>query len=295
MRQTKHAQPIGLQPGIYFKLSNEAYHLDPSLSHSGMTNLLVSWPDYWDRSCHNPNRRDYTQTEAMAFGERCHAYLLEENEFFNRFGVHGQKFDYKKHVPISSIEFSKIKKSIECIRRIPEADNHFKGGYPEVTIIWLDPLTKIMLRARIDYLRIFGAIDYKRIKGMDNFTIGRAVKDQGLDIQAFLYIEAIRHARIMLKGKNPNVVGDVDQDWILGFTHNKGEMFRFLFQRSTPPYIWSFRELAPEVIEEGERAVRTAITLYKKNIERYGVAEPPSGSAVVDEISSFHIPRRNYD
>jgi hypothetical protein len=152
-----------------------------------------------------------------------------------------------------------------------------------------------MLRARIDYLRIFGAIDYKRIKGMDNFTIGRAVKDQGLDIQAYLYTEAMRHARIMLKSKNPNVQGTVDPDWLTGFTHNKGEMFRFLFQRSTPPYIWSFRELAPEVLEEGERAVRIATMLYKKNIERYGVAEPPSGSAVVDEISSFHIPRRNYD
>lgn len=301
------AQPLGKPEGIYFNLSNEEYHNDPALSHSGMTKLLVSWPDYWISSCHNPDREKYQPTAAMQFGERSAMYLLEPKKFADRFWTTKDNAPIGKRTGLSSTEFGKIRESVDCITDMPIAKEHFTNGYAEVAIFWRDKATGIMLRAKIDYLRTFGAIDMKRIKAIDNWTIGRAVKDQGLDIQHHLYLEGIKAAREMLlkyqrtaKTKQSEGMlkpwhGDVDLDWLEAFTHEKDLLFRFLFQRSTPPFIWEFRELDPEVVQEGANAVNAALLKFKDGITRYGTARPPYGEAVVKPITQFHVPRRDYD
>ena len=299
MRKTK--QPPGLAEGIYFNLSNEAYHADPALSHSGMTQVLVSWADYWVRSPLNPKRKEYKPSDAMIFGDRCHQYLLEGKDFFKRYNVRGMAYDPKK-TPVSTSEFEKIRASVEAITTIPGMAEHFTVGCPEVSIFWKDPTTGIMLRARYDYLYVFGALDYKRIKGMDDYTIGRAVRDQGLDIQHAHYCEGIRAIRRKLRaGKAvvdnlPEVIGgEPGQVWLDAFMNEKAIMYRFLFQRSTPPFIWEFRELEAEPLREGEDAVRIAIQRYSENLAKYGIGCPPLGHREVKTISTYHIPRRNYD
>lgn len=293
MRRTK--QPQGLAEGIYFNLSNEDYHADPALSHSGMTNVLVSWADYWVRSPLNAKKKDYKPTEAMVFGDRCHQFLLEGNQFFKRYNVRGMKYDQSK-MQISSTEFEKIKSSVDAITSVEGMAEHFTVGYPEVSVIFRDPTTGIMCRFRFDYLYTFGFLDYKRIKGMDDYTIGRAVRDQGLDIQQALGEDAIRATRRLLKRGKAVIDGNVDPEWLAAFTKETDIMCRFLFQRSNPPYIWGFRELEKEVFEEGKHAVRVALERYKHNIEQYGIGCPPLGERKeVKTISPYHIPRRNYD
>lgn len=299
MRKPK--QPPGLAEGIYFKLDKEAYHADPALSHSGMTEVLVSWPDYWISSPLNPQRKKKEPTDAMIFGDRCHQYLLEATDFFKRHNVRGMQYDPKKTV-ISSSEFQKIKDSIEAITSIPGMKEHFAVGASEVSIFWRDPASGIMLRARHDYLYTFGSLDYKRIKALDDYTIGRAVRDQGLDIQDALYRESIRQIRRKLKqGKAavhdlPEKIGiHTGQEWLDAFMNEKEIMYRFLFQRSAPPYIWEFRELDKEAFDDGVSDVQLAIDRYCQNLNAYGTSAPPLGKKEVKSISRYHIPRRNYD
>lgn len=294
MSKEKHTQPVGLVAGIYFGLAEETYHSDPALSHSGMTDLLVSYPDYWESSCYNPKREQYSPTDAMVFGKRCHMFLLEEDRFHNHFAHYGMRADPRQHVFLSKNEYDKIKGSVEKIRSVREAALHFQNGYPEVTIVWKHG-SGIMLRCRIDYLHTFGAIDYKRIKGVDNYTIGRAIRDQGLDIQCALYTQGISEARRMLRTGKGVVLGEHDPAWLEAFKKDKDLMFRFLFQRSTPPYIWKFVSLDPDVMDEGNRAIQSAIDVFKANFSIYGSAEPPAGKADVEEITQFHVPRRFYD
>lgn len=191
MRKTK--QPVGLKEGIYFKLSNDDYHADPALGHSGMTKVLISWADYWATGPLNPQRKKFLPTDAMIFSDRCHSFLLEgDKKFFQRFAVHGMARDTGKQTYIARDEFRKIEDSIKAILENPEAAEYFKLGYPEVSVFWRDPTTGIMLKARYDYLRTFMFLDYKRIKGLDNYTIGKSVRDQGLDIQCAHFSEASR-------------------------------------------------------------------------------------------------------
>ena len=294
-------QPKGIEPGIYFNLSNEAYHDDPALSHSGMTKVLLSWPDYWISSCLNPNREPWKQTDAMKFGERSGMLLLQPKLFRERFNTHGKSRADAKGIWLSSIEYSKLHESVDAIMEVDIAREHFKDGYAEVSIFWRDPGTGIMLRAKIDYLRTFGAIDFKRISAVDNYTIGRAVKAQGLDIQNFLYIEAIKAARRMLKDAGEKGLEKIAKregvslDWLQAFRDDEDLLFRFLFQRSTPPYIWEFRELDQEVLIEGAHATFSAVKRYAASLERYGLGKPPMGRDTVKTISPFHVPRRDYD
>lgn len=292
--------PSSIPEGVYFNLSNEEYHNDPALSHSGMTRILVSWPDYWIDSPHNPKRREYKATEAMIFGERSGMYLLERQKFYDRYGTWDRNGANHTGTYLSSIDYQKIKESIDAVTSVPIAANHFKDGYPEVSIFWRDS-SGVMLRVKIDYLRVFGAIDFKRIAQVDNWGIGRAVKAQGLDIQNFLYLEGIKFARFWLKNMSPKQLAafakreKVKLDWLTSFMNDEDLLFRFFFQRSTPPYIWEFRELEPEVLAEGCNAVGWAIKRYKEGIDKYGTAAPPMGASELKTISTYHVPRRDYE
>lgn len=287
--------PEGLPEGIYFDLSNDDYHNDPALSHSGMTKVLISWPDYWTHSCHNPDRKKYEPTDAMKFGDRSGMYLLEKDKFYEKYATYKRNAGNSQGIYLSSVEYDKIRTSIDCIREVPIANEYFSNGYPEVSIFFMDKATGVMLRVKIDYLRTFGAIDFKRIKAVDPWEIGNAVTNQGLDIQNHLYLEGIKDARLMLQRKKPPVFGNVDPEWLAAFAKDEDLLFRFVFQRSTPPYIWKIKELEREVLNDGAKATRKAIELYMDGARRFGFERPVCGTGDVETISQYHVRRRSYD
>lgn len=294
-------QPKGIPEGIYFNLSNEDYHNDPALSHSGMTKLLVSWPDYWVNSCLNPHRKPWKTTPAMEFGQRSGMLLLQPKLFHETYNTYGKSRADSRGAWLSSIQWTDLHESVDAIMEVEIARKHFVDGYPEVSIFWKDPGTGVMLRARVDYLRTFGCIDFKRIADINNYAIGRAVKAQGLDIQNFLYLEAVKAARAMLKRMSDVqlmlfvTAENISLEWLKAFRDDHDLLFRFLFQRSTPPYIWEFREIENEVLTEGANAVFSAVKLYRSGLDKFGVGKPPLGQNAVKKISQYHVPRREYD
>jgi len=292
-------QPKGLPEGIYFGLDDTQYHEDPALSHSGMTKLLISWPDYWVSSSLNPHRKKFESTPAMDFGKQSGMLLTQPKVFHQMYNTHGRSNPTSKGNWLSSVQWQRLVESVDAIIDVPIGAQHFQDGYAEVAVFWRDPSTGIMLRAKFDFLRTFGIIDVKRIKAMDDWTIGNAVRDQGLDIQNYLYIEALKAARRMLieqwlKAVHFHNGTTVDTQWLKELAEETDAMFRFLFQRSTPPFIWDFVELEDDVVLEGANAVAEAITRYKNGIETYGVAKPPMGRNELRKIGQFVIPRRRY-
>lgn len=294
-------QPKGRPEGLYFNLSNPDYHDDPALSHSGITKVLVSWQDFWVGSSFNPRRAPWKQTAAMKFGEDSGMMLLQPDLFHKKYNTYNKIKPNVKGLYLSSSDWNELKESVDAIRKVEIGDAFLKHGYAEVSIFWRDPSTGIMLRARIDYLRTFGCIDLKRIREVNKRTIGNAVRDQGLDIQNFLYLEGVKAARKMLKdmgheGRLALAKRDgVDVLWLEDFMNDKDLLFKFLFQRSTAPYIWKLQDLEPDLIAEGAHAVFTALKRYKKGLEEHGTGEPPMGDNTVTTIEAFNVPRREYD
>lgn len=293
--------PQGLPEGIYFNLSNEDYHNDPSLSHSGMTKVLVSWQDYWVSSVHNSQRKEFKRTDAMLFGERSGMRLLEPKKFAETYKSYKRSKPQEKGVWLSSKEDKDIEESIQAIMDVPNAALYFQEGYPEVSFFWKDPSTGVPLRARVDYLRTFGAIDFKRIMGVGPYAIGKAVKSQGLDIQNYLYLEGIKAGRQWLRKMKPKQFEEyaakqgVDIDWLTAFMREEDLLFRFLFQRSFPPYIWKIKDLDSDLLIEGANATHEAIRRYADGIQRFGTGAPDMGDGELSTISKFHVPRRDYD
>lgn len=294
--QANKAQPIGLQEGIYFNLDEADYHNDPALSHSGMVKLLESPLDYWEKSPLNPNRRLFERTDAMMFGHYCHMLLLEKKRFFQKYAVSGMRADPRTHTYLSKSTYRDVADSVDMIRKVKYADDHFKNGYPEVSIFWRDPATGIMLRIRVDYLRTFGAVDYKRIKSINRNTIGGAICDHGYDIQWVLYTEGITRIKQLLREGKAKVFGDVDAEWLKAFIEDPDVIFRLFFQRSMKPYVWRlFKTLDDEILELARVDTRRAIEIYKEHIEKHGTDEWPAGSAEAEDFSIYHIPKRIYD
>lgn len=292
-------QPEGLKEGIYFGLDDDTYHNDPALSHSGMTKLLVSWPDFWLSSSLNPQRKKQEPTAAMEFGKRSGMLLTQPRVFHQTYNTHGSTQKTAKGTWLSSVEWQRLNESVDAITSVEIGAQHFRDGYAEVAVFWRDP-SGIMLRVKFDFLRTFGIIDVKRIKAMDDWTIGNAVRDQGLDIQNFLYLEGMKAARAMLNDMGAAGItkfaqaNKVDPIWLAEFAADEDLMFRFLFQRSTPPYIWDFVELEEDALIEGANAMFEAIKRYNAGIKEFGIGKPPLGRNMVRKIGSFVIPRRRY-
>ncbi len=69
------------EPGIYFDMPEAEYHADPSLSSSGIKNLIISPLDFWTDSRLNPEFEEKS-TPSMIAGKAYHKMFLEGREAF---------------------------------------------------------------------------------------------------------------------------------------------------------------------------------------------------------------------
>ncbi|MBL4748420.1 MAG: PD-(D/E)XK nuclease-like domain-containing protein [Magnetovibrio sp.] len=70
------------KPGVYFDMSFADYLADPSLSASGIKDILVAPETYYERSSMNPVRTP-KDTEALAYGSATHTRSLEGRAVFD--------------------------------------------------------------------------------------------------------------------------------------------------------------------------------------------------------------------
>lgn len=299
----KHKQPDGLAPGIYFNLPENLYHNDKALSHSGITDILISEMDYWENSPLNPYR-EFKESDALKFGKRCHMMLLEEKKFLATHNVAGGGWQ-KDKVTITSSEFQLIKESTRILRADPDTNAYFLHGYPEVSIFWVDPATGIRLRIRVDYLRTFGCVDLKRLRSIQKKKVAYDVQQYGYDLQDFLYREGVRQAKIALRaGKikawdatNPKAMVEWTENpaWLKAFMEDQDNMFVFFLQRSVRPFIYRVFHFGQYLRQEAQTLTERGILKYKNAIEKYGETGWPYGSAKPEQLDVDDMPRRTID
>lgn len=297
----RHKQPGGFAPGIYFNLPEERYHGDAALSHSGITDILVSEMDYWENSPLNPHRK-FKESDAMLFGKQCHMHLLEPKRFKASFNITGG--EYKQHrKTITSNDYRLIKESTAILKADPETAALFLDGYPEVSIFWIDPRTGIRLRIRIDWLRTFGCVDLKRLRSIQKKKLGYDIAQYGYDIQDHLYREGVAMAKAGLRtGKmkaydatKPDSLVELQHPWLVSFMNDPDNLFRFLVQRSTPPFIYCIWKFDDHIKAEAEHLTNKGILKYKRAIEQYGATGWPYGSGKVETFTIDDMPRRLLD
>lgn len=291
----KHKQPVGMKPGIYFNMPIEAYHNDPALSHSGMVKLLLSPLDYWISGPLNPNRETWRLPERGSGkwkGDLSHTLLLERERFWRTYKVYGMsgKGDFKWLTPD---EYREIKSAVDEIRNIPAASAYFEHGYPEVSIFWRCKATGLMCRIRVDYLRTFGGIDYKKARSLINNQLGWQIRDFGYHLQEKLYIEGITEIKQLLREGKAVIEGNVDKAWLKEFMRDEQVDFCFFFQRSEPPHIFRIVSFDREIKDDAQIGIDEAKNIYKSYIEKHGPYRWPAGVPQPEEFSIFHLPKRS--
>lgn len=295
----KHKQPKGFEPGIYFNMSNEEYHADPALSHSGMVKLLISPLDYWITGPLNPDKepwRDEKRGTARWFGKMRHELLLERERFWRTYKVIGMTSDdHSAFTWLTREEYRDIKAAIDEIRNVPEASQFFSEGYPEVSIFWRDAATGLMMRCRIDWLRIFGGLDFKQARSLLNNQLGWQIADFGYDLQEVHYTEGLRQIKMALKSGKAKAHGTYDPAWLKAFIDDPDIYFRFFFQRSEPPYIYRILAFDSEILKNAQVRIDDAKAIYQTYIEEFGASRWPAGKCAPEEFSIYHLPKRIFD
>ncbi len=282
-------QPESLKEGIYFNMPIQDYHNDPSISCSGVKNLLDNPLTYWWNSALNPNKQpiDSADSAALIYGKAAHCLLLEPEKFDDEFIVVAPRIRCdSERIIIREPIFKTIKESIDKIKQNKSYDNWFKGGYPEVSIFWQDEGTGLMCRARFDYLSLGFIDDYKTtVKVKD---IIKSIANFEYNLQSAIYLRGlaavVTNQDIFIEGN------DEQKEWVKSLAKHPYFKFRFLFQEKTAPYISRATTLACDILEQSDVLFQTALNIYKINLERYGVAEWGSGYDEIEEIKATDMP-----
>ena len=195
-------QPENWSEGIYFGLPASLYHSLPWCGSGDIKTLSCSPPDYWFSSAMNPLREIEEETFALKFGSALHDRILYGEEYFkkhytqlaggNKDGTIGAE-DLKKWLEANGAKPSKLKAdnermvaeqfgttlvaekayeriliSAQMIVKNPNLAAAFTGGWPEVSIFWMD--NGVPCKCRIDYFKMAANVDLKSFRSKDRIT-----------------------------------------------------------------------------------------------------------------------------
>lgn len=270
------------QPGIYFKMSNEEYHKDKSLSNSGMGKLLANPQKFYDASPLNPTR-EAPDTKSLKRGRQFHTLFLEPETFFD-------EWEIKNNAPgkptlqttaaegmIGEGDYKDMNNAIGKFRRDKKLNFLFENGFPEVSIFWIDEETGVPVRARIDKLGLIFTLDAKTTRDCDSKKLRYSIPDYGYHRQNAMYLVAIERLKKLIKEGKAIISNCPDDEWMAMFLDTVHDKFVFSFHELERPYIYRADQLCKATMEDGMAEYRAACHEFKRYYEEFGETEWPSG------------------
>lgn len=264
------------EPGVY-DIPEDVYFADPvpggSLSASGAKKLLPpSCPALFDWERRNPP----PPKRAFDIGHAAHKLVLGVGAELATVDAKDWKTKAARDkaaelraegkIPLLTHELAMVKEMAAALRRDKLAASLFNParGRPEQSLFWVDDMTGIWRRARLDWLptpsgRLLIAPDYKSAASANPTKFAKAVHDFGYHIQDAWYLDGIR------------ALGLADE-----------VAFVFVAQEKTPPYLVSTVQLDVNAERIGRELGRKAIDLYVRCTE---AGEWPGYTTDIAEIS----------
>ncbi|HAK3334431.1 TPA: exonuclease VIII, partial [Salmonella enterica] len=157
--------PDDIQPGIYYDISNEAYHAGPGVSKSQLDDIADTPAIYlWRKNA----PVDTEKTKSLDTGTAFHCRVLEPEEFSKRFiiapefnrrtsaGKEEEKTFLEEcartgRTVLTAEEGRKIELMYQSVMALPLGQWLVESaGYAESSVYWEDPETGILCRCRPD-------------------------------------------------------------------------------------------------------------------------------------------------
>lgn len=153
------------------------------------------------------------------------------------------------------------------------------GGYPEVTVIWDDPVTGLRFKIRADYLKIGSVIDLKTFANQMGKTLDKAIDhayaNYKYKISAALYLNGAIAAQGLIKqGKvfmrDPARV--LMEGWLDSYASTPIRDFRFIFQQKGEAPVAKGRTVTngESAYKDGAPYIVFAADKFKAAYETYG-------------------------
>ena len=210
------------------------------------------------------------------------AMILDELKIDYQLLHHGKEF-------LSASLIETIELAAAMIEKHPSLSKCFRGGYPEVSVIWTED--GVRFKARFDYLKPKAIIDLKTFGNTMNKPVDSAIYSAMASgkyhIQAAFYLRAVRAAQ---SSSRPVDFGG-DPKWLEAFTNCEEHDFYFVFQqKGIAPLARGKKFLRGSLWSCGEVAIDEAIRRYKQCIEVYGPDIPWIDNTPIDEFQDDLFP-----
>jgi hypothetical protein len=198
-----------------------------------------------------------------------------------------KKHDGMEFLPIEAI--TKIELAAAMIEKHPHLVKCFRGGYPEVTVIWSE--NGVPFKSRFDYLKPKAVIDLKTFANLMNKPIDSAIysamASRKYHIQAAFYLRAVKAAQTL---SHP-VDFPGDDKWLEAFTDCTEHDFFFVFQqKGIAPLARGKKFIRGSLWACGEVAIDEAIARYKHGVETFGPDAPWIDNAPIEEFDDSMFP-----
>lgn len=190
---------------------------------------------------------------------------------------------------LSQKAITRIELSAAMIENHPHISKCFRGGYPEVTVVWTEG--GIRFKSRFDYLKPKAIIDLKTFANLMNKPIDSAIysamASRKYHIQAAFYMRAVKAAKALARPTDfPG-----DDNWLKAFTDCEEHDFFFVFQqKGVAPLARGKKFNRGSLWSCGEVAIDEAIRRYRHYMELHGEAEPWVDATPIDEFDDSLFP-----
>lgn len=247
-------------PGVYTDMPMADYLADPvpggSLSRSGAMQLLPpSTPAHFRWNQDHPE--DQETKKEFDFGHAAHQLVLGSDPMVDVHNFPNWLTKAAKEakeasraagrVPILPKQWKQVEEMAAAIKAHPLASRLLdpESGQPEVTLIWRDEASGVMLRSRLDWLPhpIRGRMiipDYKTTgKFADKDEFAKSAANYDYHAQAWTQIQAVK---------------------ALGLAGDAAHVF--VVQETNPPYLINTIELDTRALRIGESRMRWAMDIF---------------------------------
>lgn len=143
-------------------------------------------------------------------------------------------------VPLRPKDWAAAHAMAAAVRKHPIARVLLLAGKPEQTLIWRDPATGVLCRAKADWLRGDGIVDLKSAESADAEALSKAAYNHGYAIQAPFYLRGFRD-------RFPGVA----------------PFFTFITVEKEPPYLVHVNQLTERAMAYGDRKTSEALQIFR--------------------------------
>lgn len=269
-----------MKPGVY-DISAEKYHADPALSSSGARKLLPpSCPAVFDYERRQPppkKKREFdlgTAAHTLLLGNGAEPDVIDAENYLTKAAKKDRDAAYARgDVPLLPHEFDAVQAMIGAVRRHKRAAELLSDGMPEQSLFWTDVETGVPCRARLDWLRPDGIVDYKTTTSVDSDHIAKVVADFGYHCQGDWYLDAAAQLEVL----PPDAP------------------FYLIFQVKTPPHLVRVVELDETALSIGRDRNMQAREVFR-DCTAAGTWPGPGDEAEIELISlpRYQV-RRHYE